>query len=362
MRNLKLEYKIRKLEKQLYEAKQVGTLYHVCTPDAYLKYIYPNDQLSASGKYMNFLYKDNNYVSFTRDKYFVVQTDTIKSSAILFQLVIDGDLLSENYKVRPYNDFVYSQYGTYYPYDDNPKLREKEEVVKGPIKNISNYIKEIHFDLFGIDNKIANDLKELADDPAVKSSNITYYNFMRNKTNKLKRLLKEANIKDGDPIQLVAERLSYALANDPEPPLFSGNIDRIQKAIELGADVNAQYERGYLLDYYRGDKNLPIVELLLKSGAKLELPGMSAVINAAKYDHVKLLDLFIKYGANINTVDSNGDSPLMWAAMNDNYNAAEFLINHGADINIVDNDGESAYTLAYSRKMESLLKDAGATD
>ena len=354
-RNLKLEYRISKLEKQIYESKQVGDLYHICTPDSYIKYIYPNDQLSASGKYTNYLYKGNDYISFTRDKYFVVATETIKNSAILFQLVIDGDKLSDNYKVRPYNDFAFTNYNY------NPKLLEKEEVVKGPIKNISNYIKEIHFDLFGIDDKIANDLKELANDPTIKSSNVVYYNFMRNKTDKLKRLIKEANIKNGDPIKLVAERLSYALANDSEPLLFSGNIDDIQRAIESGADVNAKYDRGYLLDYYCRDRYLPIVELLLKSGARLELPNMSAIITAAKYDQVKLLDLFIKHGANINTVDSDGDSPLMWAAMNDNYNAAEFLVNHGANVNTTDNDGESAYTLTDSRKIKSLLKSHGAT-
>ena len=354
-RNLKLEYRISKLEKQIYESKQVGDLYHICTPDSYVKYIYPNDQLSASGKYTNYLYKGNDYISFTRDKYFVVATETIKNSAILFQLVIDGDKLSDNYKVRPYNDFAFTNYNY------NSKLLEKEEVVKGPIKNISKYIKEIHFDLFGIDDKIANDLNELANDPAIKSSNVVYYTFMRNKTDKLKRLIKEANIKNGDPIQLVAERLSYALANDSEPLLFSGNIDDIQKAIDQNADLNARYERGYLLDYYCRDKYLQIVELLLKSGAKLELPNMSAVINAAKYDQVKLLDLFIKHGANINTVDSDGDSPLMWAAMNDNYNAVEFLANHGANVNATDNDGESAYTLTDSRKIKSLLKSHSAT-
>lgn len=52
-----IELRLLKLEKLLkYEAKSAGTLYHVCTPEPYLKYIKPKDQLIASGNYGNRLY------------------------------------------------------------------------------------------------------------------------------------------------------------------------------------------------------------------------------------------------------------------------------------------------------------------
>ena len=343
MRNLKLEYKIRKLEKQLYEAKQVGTLYqqlyeakqvgtlyHVCTPDAYLKYIYPNDQLSASGKYINYLYNGSDYVSFTRDKYFVVDTDTINNSSILFQLVVDGNKLSDNYKVRPYNDFAFTDYST----TTNPKLLEKEEVVKGPIKNISNYIKEIHFDLFAINDRVIDNLKTLADNPAIKSSNIVYYNFiMKNKSVKLKRLIKESGIKNGDQIQLVAERLEHALENDLEPLLFSEDINKIKQAIKLGADLNALYTNGYLLEYYCKDKYLPIIELLLDNGAKPEFSGTSSLHFAAQYGQPKVAQCLIDHGADVNYVNKNKATPIMLAAFNNYYDIVELLIKSGADVN-----------------------------
>ena len=134
------------LENKVYEAKQVGTLYHVCSLKEYLKYVLPNDQLSASGKYYNFLYGGANYVSFTRDKKFVL--DTRDDDIILVQIVVDGDKLSENYKIGPYNDFAFGgSHNTVKKKKDDFRKREMEECVKGPIKNLSKYVIEVRFDI-----------------------------------------------------------------------------------------------------------------------------------------------------------------------------------------------------------------------
>ena len=51
-----LERRVKFLESNLLlESKQVGTIYHICKLDAYLKYILPKDTLSASGNYINHL-------------------------------------------------------------------------------------------------------------------------------------------------------------------------------------------------------------------------------------------------------------------------------------------------------------------
>lgn len=113
------------------EAKQVGNLYHVCTLDAFVNYIIPDNELRASGKYYNQLLDTKEAISFTRDPLFVVPTETVMNSGILFQFVIDGNKLSEKYKVIPYNGNR-----------GNPRYREKEEVVVGPIKNFKSYIKK----------------------------------------------------------------------------------------------------------------------------------------------------------------------------------------------------------------------------
>lgn len=191
-----LEYRVAHLEHLLFnEAKQVGILYHVCTLEAYLKYIYPTDTLKASGTFNNKLYKGRDYVSFTRDQHFVVEIDSKHN--ILIQLVIDGDKLSEHYKIGPYNYYafplsnrdIYSDQDKFgdlasseednedsFIYDD-PKNRQQEEVVKGPIKNLSKYIKEIRFCFTGeIDSDTINFLEKCKS----QLSNCIYVPFVQN--------------------------------------------------------------------------------------------------------------------------------------------------------------------------------------
>lgn len=352
MRNLKLEYKIRKLEKQICEAKQVGTLYHICTLDAYLKYILPTDTLQSSGKYMNYLYGGTDNVSFTRDKYFVVQTKTIRESNILVRLVIDGDLLSERFKIRPYNDFVYSQFGEYYPYDDKPKLREMEEVVKGPIKNISKYIKEVQFDINNLNSDVISKLSELSREHI----EMVYCNFIRNKTLKAKRLIKAANIQNGTPLNKVVSLLNDALENDLEPLLFSDDINKIQKAIELGADLNQKYDKGYPLEYYATD--LIVLQLLLASGVDTSLQGNKlAILSATNFNYKDILDvvkLLLDSGIDPNTA-SGRRTALCNAVQLNNPQLVELLLKYGADVNA---NKVNLLSWAQNNKVYKLLYDA----
>lgn len=126
----------------LNEGKQVGKLYHVCTLDDLAKYIVPTDTLSSSGNYKNYLKNGRaDIISFTRDKGFIVYTDKIADSPILVQFEIDGDLLSRNKKVFPYNDLAFDEDGNPIDEDqDDISYREKEECVIGSIRNISRYI------------------------------------------------------------------------------------------------------------------------------------------------------------------------------------------------------------------------------
>lgn len=125
--------------KRVYEAKQVGDIYHYCTLRDAVQYIIPNDTLSSSGRWYNHLVGSSDVLSFTRDRRFIV--DILRGEKVLVCFKVDGDKLSENHKVLPYNDF-------YDPYfDDSPDYDpvdlEKEEVVVGKIANFSKYIKEI---------------------------------------------------------------------------------------------------------------------------------------------------------------------------------------------------------------------------
>ena len=67
-----------------------------------------------------------------------------------------------------------------------------EEAVKGPIKNISKYIKEIRFDFF---NDCVSD--DVLDDIATIDPDSIYFSFRKKKSNKVRNILLENDIKNG---------------------------------------------------------------------------------------------------------------------------------------------------------------------
>ena len=184
---LKLERRVSRLEKLLRnEAKQVGTIYHVCNLDS-LNHILKTNTIQSSGKWYNHLYHGDEFVSFTRAQY-MIPTDGLyylTEQNILFQLVVDGNKLSENYKIGPYNDLPFNGY-------DIITDREMEEAVKGPIKNASKYIKEIRFDFY---NECTSDktLTLVSDlDP-----DLVYFNFIRKRNKEINYILEDANVTNG---------------------------------------------------------------------------------------------------------------------------------------------------------------------
>lgn len=199
---LKLEQRVSRLEKLLRnEAKQVGTIYHVCNLDS-LNHILKTNTIESSGKWYNVLYHGSEWVSFTRDQYFI-PTDGLyylASQNILFQIVVDGNKLSENHKIGPYNDW-------YFQDDDIIADREMEEAVKGPIKNASKYIKEIRFDFYS--ECTSDNTLELV---SSLNPSLVYFNFIRKRSNKVKSVLDEADVTNGmtrDEFLDAVEALGY---------------------------------------------------------------------------------------------------------------------------------------------------------
>lgn len=360
----KLISRLKDLEHKVFllESKQVGTLYHVCTLNAYLDYILPEDKLSASGKYRNWLYGGNSCVSFTRDKQFVVETDEVHDADILVQLVIDGDKLSEKYKIGPYNDLVYDLEGNYVDDSRVIKYREKEEVVLGPIKNVSKYIKNIYIDAKDVSEESLADLEDLVD----LNSNIVYYKFIRNKNSALSNFIKLAGLANDDSASdalSVFKEYYYTVENS----LFSGDVNTIKKAMAALEDngdctkLNSPHgNKGPLLNYYcNNDSNKEIVKTLLLYGADPNVKnkdGTIALSTAALNNCKEISKLLVEFGSEyVNTVSDIGYTPLMYACKSNSVDVAKYLINIGADVDIIGNDGKTAFNLATNSELRKLL-------
>ena len=86
---------------------------------------------------------------------------------------------------------------------------------------------------------------------------------------------------------------------------------------------------------------------------------------------VKEVEKILKSGADPNSRNKDGETPLMWAVTRGAYEICEVLIKYGADPNAVDNSGKSVldwgylfeHNGAYTKRgaaMASLMKKLGA--
>ena len=104
-----------------------------------------------------------------------------------------------------------------------------------------------------------------------------------------------------------------------------------------------------------------IFKELLNAGA---LVNQQAVVEAARYNYVELLDYFIEeVGLDVNEGYSYNDiseklfSPLIAASSNNSLDTVKYLIEHGADKNIKNNQGKMAIDYAKTDEMRALLLD-----
>ena len=371
MSMLTLEQRLTRLEKLMFnERKSVGTLYHICDAKAFIKYVLPKDQLKASGNYDNYLYGGNKWISFSRNKNYTLAHDLSDLSGVFVRLVLDGDKLSDKYKVRPYNDVQFDRdSGDFLDAGDGedvPAYREQEEAVKGPISNISRYIKEIQLDVGNLKDPTLKALKSVA--TKLKPLNVVYNNFMKGQqSSTVRNCIKKSGLKDGDDLDTTVNALKKAAKLNPEPLIFSGDISKVQQAIDEGVDINEDYAKGYPLTYYCMWDNYDIVKLLIDNGANVNIGRgttrnpLEAAAGKASPEVVKLL---LKNGADVNILTKDGGSPIISAVHNDNAaQILKLLIKAGADVNHVNKYGMTALKLAHGNKeIEPILIKAGAVE
>ncbi len=121
---------------------------------------------------------------------------------------------------------------------------------------------------------------------------------------------------------------------DKKPPIHQatsdGYIEKVQRMVEQGSDVNARD------DYGR-------TPLHISSGL----------------GHNIDMEVLIDLGADVNAQDDQGRTPLMYAAADGKEGAAVLLVSRLADVNIPDVDGMTAYDWSITGGNEGLAKFLG---
>lgn len=130
---------------KLVESKQVGTIYRIFNAIG-MKEILDKDTCSSE-------YYPN--ISFTRDKNMIYYVGAQPRS--IFQIVVDGDKLSNVYKISPVADsYIDRKKGTTLYRNDE----HEERVNTRCIKNVSKYIKYVRIILDNLDEDFIDELIE----------------------------------------------------------------------------------------------------------------------------------------------------------------------------------------------------------
>lgn len=161
-----------------------------------------------------------------------------------------------------------------------------------------------------------------------------------------------------------------------EPNLYKacrkGDLKRIHELLRDGGDVNEGNEIGHTpLMVACTTENPVVVKQLLDSGASVlqRTPGDAyapihwAVMHppSVPTNVVKILDLLIANGADVNAVGASGTSALMHAVWFGSTPVVEFLLKNGANSKLVDVKGRTAITVAETKgyaEIAQILRDA----
>jgi ankyrin repeat protein len=120
------------------------------------------------------------------------------------------------------------------------------------------------------------------------------------------------------------------------------DVETFVYLLEQGADVNRRIE----IDTQTGDYfHYPIHEIVVND----------RTCQGSK--KLKVINVLLKHGADVNARDHAGQTPLMWAAQDDRFlYLMKFLIGKGAVINAVDRKGNTALTIAEKNKCQGIIE------
>jgi uncharacterized protein len=165
----------------------------------------------------------------------------------------------------------------------------------------------------------------------------------------------------------VAPRSTMAAptADDMHAAVKAGNAAHVRLMLKQNRKLaNAPDEKGRYPIYHvaiERKSNIEVAKALLEAGAnpnRLDRRGHLPLIAAVSVRHVAMVELLIKYKANVNAKQPENDrTPLHQAVYTfPNRQIVKALIKAGADVNVQDAAGNSPYDIARGWYDHSILE------
>lgn len=166
------------------------------------------------------------------------------------------------------------------------------------------------------------------------------------KYNKIEIIKLILNVKDLEINNTVLAEAILSTRNDE-------HYDAIKLVVDAGIDLNKQYNNSFPLICCNTS---PLsTKYLIDNGANINNQtgyGMSAIHWAVNKQNIKVIKVLVESNCDINHIDINQLTPLLYAAKkyNINENIILYLIDNGADVDAVDNGKNDYIDLLISRK------------
>ena len=143
----------------------------------------------------------------------------------------------------------------------------------------------------------------------------------------------------------------------------SGHTETARYLIESGADVNARDEpfvsrspASKLIDkWVRRVERVPGLRALMKNITNARYTGDTPLHCAAREGRIEVVELLLKYGAEVDAADDHGMTSLHWAAFRGQHAVIERLVQARAELNLRDKDGKRPIHSAQRKETKALL-------
>ena len=238
---------------------------------------------------------------------------------------------------------------------DKVDINKEDENGNTPFNYLIQYFESIpnNSEIFNLLVKAGADINSKD-----KSGNTPLINAINNENNELTEKLVKAgvdvNIKDEKGIS----PLYYSILKD--------NKKLFDLLIEKGADFNEADKYGGSLLFIIPNQNEYYFKKLIQLSANInkeDKNGTTLLLNAiTAQSSVEFIQVLLDNNADPNTLDQNGGTPLFYALYQGNYKLIDLLIKYGADVNFKFDIFDETLLIYFIKNIDDIIKRGNLTD